>query len=297
MRGMGGVTLAVAGLVFTASAVALGATVADALRVEASPGVPEGVAAAQAAPLDDAAAEVGSAQVTPTAGAPGGEARAQGSLPGTPYPGVTQNEILEAVNLDLFKPDRTPPLMPYLLPGERPVAAPQRQEERRRGPELRVVGAAVMGEGGMALVQVGDTFPLALRVGESVEGYVLASVDGEFATLVREEETLTLPVVEPVRVGSSSSSRQANPRGQAEQQIQERFQDMLRGIMQGGGRGGVVAPGGERVIRLPGGVVEFTTQGGQVPAGLIDRLRQGGQLPPGAQVQIRRPGGGGEDHP
>jgi hypothetical protein len=295
---MGGWVLSGAGVLFAASAVAFAATVVAAVRVEVPRSALGRAGAAEAGPAHVGPAEAPTRPgITPAPEERAGAAAAPVEIapPGESYPGVTAEEIREAVGQDLFRPDRMPPPQPYLFPTERTVAAPERQEERRRGPELRVVGAAVMGEGGMALVQVGDTFPLALMVGETVEGYVLASVDADFATLVREEETLTLPVVEPLTRGASGSARAGSQRGQVDQrgmeQLQQRVQDMLRGMMQGGGRGGAV--------QVPQGMIE----GGpasivRLPDGSIQIIRGGAAaLPPGAQLQVRRPGGGGGNRP
>ena len=295
MRVIGGTILTAAGLVAAVSAVVFGATVVDAFRVEA---LPPGPAASQSPAEDMAGPEALPPEVARAAEAvaSSGEAGGESRLPGTVYPRVTGTEILAAVNNDVFRADRTPTLERYLLPGERPDPTPQRQNDRRqRGPELRVVGAALMGDRALALIQVGDTLPIVLMVGESVEGYRLASVDAEGATLVMDEEILTLPVTEPLRSGGSSDSRdsrrgtsQADRNEQAIDALQQRVQQMLRGV-QGGGRGATGA--------MPGATANWQMVPGQgavmrLPDGSIQIIR-GGQLPGGGQVTVRPRGGGG----
>jgi len=254
MRGMGGMTVLVAALVFVVAATVFGSTVVNAVRVEEPVGAeaPERVAAE-----------------------PGGRAL---TTRVTPYPNVTADEILTAVNQDLFQPDRTPPLERYQLPSERAAPAPVQEQDRRgRGPEFRIVGAAIMGDMALALVQVDDTIPVALLLGESIEGYTLAAVDAESATLVGENGILTLPVVEPLRGRERSSDRNQGRAVQFNNQtmeaLQGRVQQMLQGMGRGqmrGGRGG--GGGGEipwdgTVLRLGGEAIEWIPAGGRLPGG------------------------------
>jgi hypothetical protein len=237
MRGLGGVSLGAAGLALAIAAVVFGATTMDALRVQELPGSPENVAPA-GGPSQEGGAEPSLAPGEP------------GRPPGGVYPRVTETELLDAVNQDLFQPDRTPPLERYQLPSEQVArTVVQQDSRRRRGPEFRVVGSAVTGSLALALIQVDDSIPLALLLGESVEGYTLAAVNQEGAVLVGETETLTLPVVEPL---PTARPRNAGPQIQIDQRnleaMQERVQQLLRnqllnqrGMMQ---RGGQVPPDG-----------------------------------------------------
>jgi hypothetical protein len=95
-----------------------------------------------------------------------------------------------------------------------------------------------MGETALALVQVDDSIPLALWVGETIEGYTLASVEPEMATLVGADGTLTLPVEEPVlRDQPRTGPREVRIEGRDLEALQGRVQDMLRNqfLMQRGG--------------------------------------------------------------
>ena len=107
----------------------------------------------------------------------------------------------------------------------------------------------MMGDLALALVQVEDTIPVVLMVGESIEGYTLASVDAESATLVGASGMLTLPVMEPLRGRERSSERgQANNRAiqMNTEALREAFQQMQRGQ----GRGGQMQEGGDVPVTL-----------------------------------------------
>jgi hypothetical protein len=161
------------------------------------------------------------------------------ATPVTDYRQVDGIEILDAVNQDLFQPDRMPPMERYLLPSERSYEAQDpRDDRRRREPDLRIVGTAIAGDLGLAVVQLEDSIPFAVLEGEMVEGYRLASVSLESVTLTLADEAFTLPVVEPDR-RSSSSSRDRNSRNQrateeAARALSERVQQMLQGMGRGG---------------------------------------------------------------
>lgn len=237
MRSIGGKALGIAGLVFAGSAVVFGATVVDAVWVEEVPG----------------SSEPASEMETPDAAGPVAVAT-QASFQGIIYPRVTNNEILDAVNQDIFQPDRTPPVERYLLPSER-VATVQNSSDdrRRREPNLRIVGTAIAGDLAIALVQVGDSIPFVVLLGEEVDGYMVAAVNEESVTLTGDGSEFTFAVVEPQR-GSSSNNRDRNTRGETAAQdpaqaLTERVQQMLQGMGRGQMRGG----GGQILVRPGGG--------------------------------------------
>ncbi|MFH1763895.1 MAG: hypothetical protein ABIF09_06865 [Gemmatimonadota bacterium] len=265
MRNFGGMALGIAGLVFSASAVVFGATVVKAFRVEAVP-----VVSWPASPPGRVAANP------------------EGSLRGITYPLVSNDEILDAVNQDLFQPNRTPSVDRYLLPSERASVQNSSDNRRQREPNLRIVGTAIAGNLALAVVQVGDSIPFAVLLGEEVDGYLLAAVSDESATLTGDGAEFTFAVVEPQRGGSSGNadrntrnSRNGNATQEAAQALTERVQQMLQGMGRGQlGRGGQV-PGQVDLQVTPGGVV----------------IQRGGELPGtgGAIVRIRPGGGGGGD--
>lgn len=217
MTGFGWVSAGGAGLALAAAMAVFGITLTDAMRVEESPTGP----------------------VVPTAPVSVAEAPEARTVR-DPYPRVTEAELLDAVNQDLFQPNRLPPPLGYQLPGERMSAAvAQQNARRRRGPELRVVGAAVMGDRALALIQVDDSVPFAVLLGESVEGYTLAAVDEEGATLTSPTENLTLPVVEPLGVGQPAvDPAQVQIDARNIDQFRSRMQEVLRRQMSGRGGGG-----------------------------------------------------------
>jgi hypothetical protein len=281
----------VAVLVFGVSAVLFGASVVDAVRVDSSsldPGVSEGSPAlveaqAELRPASEAIepAPMEDLETAPSSDEPG-------PLPGIIYPKVTEREILDAVNQDMFQPDRTPNLNPYLLPSERPEPVQQsRNNRRQRQPELRLVGTALAGNQALALIQLEDSLPVLFALGETVEGYTLASVTDGSITLAREEAEFTYPVTEPDR-GRSSNNRDRNTRDRASnaereaQALQQRLQQALRGLNQQGA-----------------GAIQFYRAGGAAGEGQVIQLQPGavmrGALPGGgrAAVTIRGRGGGG----
>ena len=291
MRGTGGVILGMAGSVFLASVVVFGATMVDALRVDGTPDVP-------AAPGGEGAAMSPVPSATrgdepSVAGPRGAGAEGLGSVRGIGYPAVRWDEILDAVNQDPFQPSRTPSPERYLLPSERSAStAATRADPRRRGPELRLVGAAVGLGSSVAMIQVGDGAPFALLTGESVEGYRLAAVEVESAVLEGELETLTLPLMaqlEPQR-GRASTQRGSSASGAQGPQVNPRdveaLQNRVQELLQGMGRGGGMGPGGGMGARLQE-IVELgpnvIIRGGE---GVI-------QLPPGVARGGRGGGGGG----
>jgi hypothetical protein len=238
MRSLGGMAVGIAGLVFAGSVVAFGATVVDAVLVKEVPIPSE--------PASTAESDSGVA------------GDRQGSLQGVIYPRVTNNEILDAVNQDIFQPDRTPSLERYLLPSERDASVQNSRDNRRqREPNLRIVGTAIAGDMAIALVQLDDSLPFMVLLGEVVDGFVVAAVYEESVTLTGDGAEFTFAVVEPQR-GSSSDNQDRNTRNEASTQaaaraLNERVQQMLqqgmgrgqmptRGVRPGGGGGGESFP-------------------------------------------------------
>lgn len=265
MRGFGGTTMVVAALVFGISAVVFGATIVDAVRVD--PEVTVATASAVEGPS-------GGVEVVLPGEGRDSEGSDQGAvqertaerqpLQGIVYPKVTETEILGAVNQDLFQPDRTPPLNPYLLPSERPEPRQESGNNRRqRQPDLRLVGTAIAGDLALALIQTEDSLPVVFMLGETVEGYTLAMVTEDNITLARDETEFTYPVVEPDRPRQSSNNRDRNTNNrnrnsnatQDAAALQQRLQQAIQGLQQGGRAAlmrGAVLPGqgGVQVIEL-----------------------------------------------
>jgi hypothetical protein len=238
MRNITGMGLLLAVAAFGASAVVFGATAVDAIRTE------DRSLRQVAAPM----AEEPEMEIPP----PGSDAEsAETNVPivyseASSYPEVSNDELLGAVNQDLFQPDRTPTPERYLFPSER--AAPvmnSRNDRRRREPSLRIVGTAIAGNRALAMVQPEDSIPFAVLLGEEVDGYILAGITEEFVTLVGNDEEFIYPVVEPDRGRSGNRDRNDRERAESEdmaRQLSERAQQILQGLqrgqmMRGGGEG------------------------------------------------------------
>jgi hypothetical protein len=286
MRGTGGVISGLAVSFLVGAGVVFGATMVDALRVDDFYEATALVGREEGTPVSPPGA-VGLLSSAPEFG--GVEPPFHGSVQGDAYPRVTGDEILEAVNQDLFQPSRTPSPQRYLLPSERTTATAPRPDPRRRGPELRLVGAAVGAEMGVAMIQVGDGAPMALLTGEFVEGYRLAAVGAESAILEGDMEVLTLPLMDQLARGRTTAQRGGAPGTQGTQGPQvtplDALPDRVQEILQGMGRGGGMGPGGGMGARLQE-IMEMTPG-----AAVIIRGGEGTvQLPPGA---VRGGRGGG----
>ncbi len=249
----------IAGVGFGVALTLFGVAVVDAMRVETAPEVipsaeaPTGV---QAGVQADASESVASPGVEPSSSR-AGQARdprpAQLGRAGrglevwaaeTTSPRLPRIELERAVNQDPFQPDRRAPAQRYVLPGQSRVFAPVEREPTPR-PSFRVVGAARIGQGGLALVQVDDgDVPIAVSVGESIEGYRLASVTEEGATFEGATSTAdgsswALSVVEPREERPSRNNRGNNNRGRntreqaAAQEAAAQLQQLIQGGLQG----------------------------------------------------------------
>ncbi|MCI0432680.1 MAG: hypothetical protein L0271_03375 [Gemmatimonadetes bacterium] len=112
-----------------------------------------------------------------------------------------------AVDQDPFQPDRQRP-EPYRLPGE-DVAMDVPVEREMPTPPFRIIGTAVTGDAGLAIVQGEDGTPRVVGVGETVSGFRLTRVDPEAATVMRGGEWVTLMVEQPSEASSSNSRRRS----------------------------------------------------------------------------------------
>ncbi len=221
-----GVGLGVAATALAVSGVVFGATIFEAVRVEEVSGES---GASTGVPLGPDAGEVVS-----------GEREAFSS-----YPNLTYDELLDAVNQDFFQPDRRPTPERYLLPSERMAFVPDSRDNRRqREPDLRIVGVAIAGDVSLALVQLDDSLPIAVWLGEEVDGDRLTAISEERVTLAGLDEEFTYPVVEQLRGRESSGSNDRGRDNQAEtaRALNERLQEAVLRMGRGQGRGG--RPGG-----------------------------------------------------
>ena len=209
----------IAGVGFGGAVTVFGVAVVDAMRVETAPQV------AATAEAPNTAAPIAAPAVTRSDPRTGDIQDPEFARPGratlglearvaeTTSPRLPRAELERAVNQDPFQPDRRAPARRYVLPGQR-VIVTEVVNERPEAPSFRVVGAARIGQGGLVLVQVDDgDLPIAVSVGESIEGYRVESVTDEGATLTAEGGSWALAVVEPREERPSRASRGNNNRG------------------------------------------------------------------------------------
>jgi len=261
----------IAGLGFGGAVVIFAVAMVDAMVVDTA----SRVAVTAEAPTD-VAARVAYPSVAPP-GSPAGEAWNPASAPRersaptmdswvapTASPMLRRVELQRAVSQDPFQPDRRAPAQRYVLPGQRFVVAEVAVEETE-APDFRVIGAARIGAGGVALVQVdrGDA-PVAVSVGESIEGYVLASVTEEGVTWTAEGGgSSVVPIVEPRAERRSNNGRDRNSRGRdSERELQQRVQELQGQMLEmiRGGRGGGQGRGVFR-LNLDGVLFDFDASG------------------------------------
>lgn len=198
-----------------AAAVFLGSALVRAVTVAPPP---------EAAPDDIAALDAGVANAPEPArdaGPPTREVEAaedaasEPPITQPPELALTMDALRLAVDADPFQPERRRHPDRYLLPGERLSDEPA--PEPPPLPPFRIVGTAVSPAGNLALIQVEDLPPRVLGVGESLLGYVLERVDGEFATMTGPQRSVTLPVTKMV-LADANAGRGRAARGRGQQQ-------------------------------------------------------------------------------
>ncbi|MGH7503325.1 MAG: hypothetical protein ACREL7_16485 [Longimicrobiales bacterium] len=119
--------------------------------------------------------------------------------PPVPAPDVARPLPLEAVRLaadaDPFQPDRRRAPR-YVLPSERQSGEPD--EGPPPAPAFRLMGTAVVGNGGLAVVALEeDDPPRLLQIGDLMEGYRLTRVQPFGATMEGQGRSLDLHVMPP----------------------------------------------------------------------------------------------------
>jgi hypothetical protein len=135
-----------------------------------------------------------------------------------------------AADVDPFMPDRERGER-YVLPGER-IEAP-RIEPPPPPPPLRLIGTAVVADGGIAIVQLEDDSHRLLEIGDLVEGYRLATVHPFSATLQGEGRSVDLHVQPPSPNPAADQRRSArgargNARGRQNAEQNQVREQLLR---------------------------------------------------------------------
>jgi hypothetical protein len=143
--------------------------------------------------------------------APGVASTAELSRGGDPVARVPSEGVLgtdalaQAIDRDPFRPDRMR-AQPYRLPDERVSRRVEvREEEPVEPPPFRIIGTASAGSRSMALVQPLESGEIDMvLIGRDFQGYRLASVDNESATLVMRDRTFRLGIQEGMAAGADT---------------------------------------------------------------------------------------------
>jgi hypothetical protein len=153
--------------------------------------------------------------------------------------------LLLAVDHDPFRPERQRAPERYLLPGETLPEAPPPPPAPPAPPPFRLVGTVVTPEGGLAMLQLENSTPRMLAMGESMLGYTVTRVTSEGAVLEGQGgQVLSLLLARAVAVaGPPAAGARGGPQGrgnmppgaaQAFGAAQERVNAITRAMEQGG---------------------------------------------------------------
>jgi hypothetical protein len=223
--------------------------------------------------------------------APSVEQPINSPVPAKKVVSLTTNALQLAVETDPFQPDRVRAPERYRFPGEEvivPEVAPPPPEPPR--PQFRVIGV-IAGEpgSGTAVIET-PTGSRVVNVGETLNGFTLASVSGRTATVQGNGRNYDLRVEDavPTRPGRAGRAGRAGAPpapagrgGNAPNQNQlieaiermrqmgvggETLQQMMRMLETQGGRGGAQF---QNNIQLRGDMIEVTRPGN---AGAAERV-------------------------
>jgi hypothetical protein len=126
---------------------------------------------------------------------------------------LSSDALMLAVENDPFQPDRSRPAARYRLPGDVDPPPPPPPPPPPALPDFRVTGTAVMPDGGIAVLGIGDAPPRVLAIGEYLGGYMLAGVTSETATMKNDEREITLLVPGPSARPAAAAAAAAATRG------------------------------------------------------------------------------------
>jgi hypothetical protein len=95
-------------------------------------------------------------------------------------------DVQAAVENDLFASDRSAPSAPYRMPGEKSPEVKQAAEP----PKPIVLGTVVANDGkSFATLQLGDTHPTLLHVGDKIGEWVVKAIDRGKVTIMNSSGT------------------------------------------------------------------------------------------------------------
>ena len=119
-------------------------------------------------------------------------ARVELAGPDTSVRPVSEFAVMAAVSRAPFRPDRKPPSIQYVLPGERrPPAAPVPPSPFL---QARLVGTVLQGVGGLAMVDLPGRGARVVTVGDSLAGFRLLRVERGAADFQGPDSLVTLRV-------------------------------------------------------------------------------------------------------
>lgn len=223
-------TFLIAAAVCAGAAVLLGVTLVRALTVGPMPAGPAG----PLAPVTDHAVLGSSPEDAVEVLPPGADAPMHSPEVVTP-PAETRPLTMDALQLaidnDPFREDRQRPPERYRMPGD--AIEPQGPPPLPPPPPFQVLGIAQSPGGGLAVMQIADSPPRVVSVGESLFGYTLDRVEGEVATLSGQGRILTLTVAQasptPVLLEEDAEGRGRRSRGRNAEEVLERLRSRRNG--------------------------------------------------------------------
>ena len=138
---------------------------------------------------------------------------------------ITMQAVNEAVAIDPFSPERTPPETPYRLPTDPedppPPAAPPAPPPL---PGFKLVGTAQTSTGGIALIQIDNATPKVVALGESLNGFTVQRIDRVSATMVQGDRRVDLQLQQPSMRGDANARRGQPAGGRAPVNVNGRVQ-------------------------------------------------------------------------
>jgi hypothetical protein len=173
-------------------------------------------------------------------------------------PPLTPEQIGYIADHDPFRSDRQRPDFRYRLPGDPLPEEPYEPPPPPPPPPFRLVGTASGPAGGLAVIQVGDSPPMLVAVGESILGYTLARVAGDDAVLEGELGSLPLQLTSQLAAARQRPQPQARqaPRpgqtrpgagGQPQPVMRQELEEMRRRLLEAAGARGQILEGNVQV--------------------------------------------------
>jgi hypothetical protein len=121
---------------------------------------------------------------------------------------ISMNAVNEAVAVDPFSPDRRPSDTPYKLPTDpAPAPPPPPPPAPPSIPGFKLVGTTQTTTGSIALIQVDNSTPKVVAVGDALSGFVVQRIERTSATLAQGDRRVDLTLQQPSLRGESNGRR------------------------------------------------------------------------------------------